>query len=61
MKCFIKYQLTISLLILLSLATCEQKNYLKIPLTYFPVHVYNDSSPSMIMDNIIKQQLYALH
>ena len=59
MKCFINCQLTISLLILLSLATCEQKNYLKIPLTYFPVHVYNDSSASMIMDNIIKQQLYA--
>ena len=36
-------------------ANCE----LRIPLTYFPKHKYNDSTPSTIMENIIHQRIYA--
>ena len=32
---------------------------LKIPLNYFPIHKYNNSSPSLIMRNIIQQKVYA--
>ena len=32
---------------------------LRIPLTYFPKHKYNDSTPSTIMENIINQRVYA--
>lgn len=33
--------------------------YLIIPLTYFPVYKYNNSSPTQIMTNIIFQKVYA--
>ena len=32
---------------------------LKIPLNYFPIHKYNNSSPSLTMRNIIQQKVYA--
>ena len=41
--------------ILLSLSNCQ----LKIPLKYFPIYKYDNSSPSLIMQNIILQKLYA--
>ena len=59
MKCCIISQLSLFILTIISFAACDEKNYLKIPLTYFPHHKYNDSTPSMTMDNIIRQRLYA--
>ena len=59
MKCYMINQLSIFIFIIISFATCDEINYLKIPLVYYPFHNYNDSSPSKIMDNIIDQRLYA--
>ena len=45
-------------LIILSLFL-ESKAYIKIPLTYYPINEYNDSTPANIINNIILQRVYA--
>ena len=46
-------------LILINISFISCINYLKIPIKYFPSHKYNDSSQSLIFDNIVDQKLYA--
>ena len=45
-------------LIILSLFL-ESEAYIKIPLTYYPINEYNDSTPANIINNIILQRVYA--
>ena len=52
-------KLSILMLIIFAFVTCDEINYLKIPLIYFPYYNYDNSTPSKIMDNIINQKLYA--
>ena len=47
------------LILLLFSLFLEINTVLRIPLTYYPIHKYNDSTPSTIIDNIIAQKLYA--
>ena len=47
--------LILAYIFLFSKVDCE----LRIPLTYFPKHKYNDSTPLTIMENIINQRVYA--
>ena len=48
------------LIIILCSLFFESSSLLKIPLTYFPTHKYNDSTLSNKVDNIILQRVYAI-
>ena len=48
------------LIIILCSLFLEASSLLKIPLTYFPTHKYNDSTLSNKVDNIILQRVYAI-
>lgn len=54
-----KFSQFIKKFFILSIILCLSNSQIKVPLKYFPIYIYNDTTPSQIMQNLILMRLYA--